>query len=125
MGGARFAGQGGSGELGEAWRNFEAMEGYGSDNILQQEAEARAVMGEEPELFTGQQDKEMWLCEPGVGPRVWLCLRAVESSPRAYIQAIEGILLWCGDSYQETQILQHASQLFLEPAWVQMRKAGM
>lgn len=35
------------------------MEGYGSDNILQQEAEARAVMGEEPELFTGQQDKEM------------------------------------------------------------------
>lgn len=92
------------------------MERYGPDNILQQEAEARAVMGEESELFMGQQDKETWLYEPGVGPSVWLCT------------AIEGILLWCGDSYQETQILLHESQLFLEAAWAQgaqMRKAGM
>lgn len=57
------------------------MEGYGSDDILQQEAEARAVMGEESELFTGQQDKEMWLYEPGEGPSVWLCLRALQLNP--------------------------------------------
>lgn len=46
------------GVRGKALRKFPAMKGYGPDNILQQEAEARAVMGEDSELFMGQQDKE-------------------------------------------------------------------